>query len=763
MPARVRPQDARTKLGSRWLTFLLWLAVVCSRALAAPPPIEITNIDWGFDGSLAAERWNPVTLWVQSRERPFSGMLTVTFTQDATQKAAISLPVATTPGSPTPVELCLAIPRHCEKMDFEFTGDRSRVSYTAMQTPRSSDDLHLPQAVGRLHTIIILGELTLRDAFADPDPNDPNAALPTPKPGTFSVTPSGVGQVTLTPSGADPPVTSPFEFPWTTFHPATIQPQRLPRAWMAYDAADAVVVPAELGIADGISINPRAIDALRTWVASGGRLVLLAHGAGDGWTRWFPDALGGLPITLGDRAKVSIPGDVIPDDAKRSPAANSRPIRLSPIGVAHAWSLRWKLDDDSALIAEGPVGFGWITVISIDATQAARSGEFSPRQLAWRNALKPVLQPIVDRERDAMSANNVGRFDDWWLGSAPDQETSIAQRLVLDHLVQVPPFAHTAFLVIAACVILLTLMLGPGDFFLLKFIQKRQLAWLSALVWVSLAAAIAYVVPGMVRQTESRLDRFVVRDVLLPTATAASPIEASSAVTALFAGKVSRPRFPETPVGSWWRGISPIAAYQKLGGQSALACFQGAPDLTAPKGTLPISTSLNQWTLRGYLDHQPASPASDPITTTLQKVNGEWDITISGLPASTKILDARLRAFDGEWERWWDMTADNPTERHLQSTPAKSSSSLSELTDWRGLNASKNANIPWIDPGQYSHGAALRLPGVRDREPAIAALVASRRFACLYLHVQELTPAIGLAGFPAHEQGLLRILIPIHP
>lgn len=763
MPARVCPQDVRANLGSRWLALLLLLIATGVRAYAAPPPIEITNIDWGFDGSLAAERWNPVTLWVQSRERPFSGMLTVTFTQDATQKAAISLPVATTPGSPTPVELCLAIPRHCEKIDFEFTGDRARTAYTARPTPRRADDLQLPQAVGRLHTVVVLGELALRDAFHEPDPTDPNVGVLTPRTGTIVVTPSGIGQVTLSSSGSDPAVAPPLAFPWSSFYPAKVQPQRLPRAWMAYDAADAVVVPAELGIADGINLDPRAIDTLRTWVASGGRLVLLAHDAGDGWTRWFPDALGGLPIALGDRARVSIPSDVIPDDDKRSPTATARPIRLSPIGSAHAWSLRWKLDEGSALIAEGPMGFGWITVISIDATQAARSGEFAPRQVAWRNALMPALQPVVDRERNAMSANNAGRFDDWWLGSAPDHETSIAQRVVLDHLVQVPPFAHTAFMVIAACVILLALMLGPGDFFLLKRFQKRQFAWLSALFWVSLASAIAYIIPGAVRQTESRLDRFVVRDVLLPESKAAAPIEASSAITTLFAGKISRPRFPETPVGSWWRGISPIAAYQKLGGQSALACFQGAPDLTAPKGTLPIATSLNQWTLRGYLDHQPAGPAGDPITATLHKIDAEWDVTISGLPATTKILDARLRAFDGEWERWWDMRTGSPTERRLQSTPAKSSSALSELPDWRGLDPSKNVNMPWMDPGHYSHGSALRLPGARDREPAIATLVASRRFACLYLHVQELNPTIQLTSFPAHEQGIVRILIPIQP
>lgn len=766
MRSRVRRQVARVHLGSRWLVFVWTLLGACARAYAAPPPIEITSIDWGFDGVLTAERWNPVTLWVQSRERPFSGMLTVTFSQDATQKAAISLPVATTPGASTPVELCLAIPRHCQTMDFEFTGDRARVKYTATQTPRRPDDLSMPQAVGRSHTVVIVGDPAPTTAFYESDPADPNAlpALPTAQNDSTTVTTNAMGGITIQRSVREPSRDmAAGEFPWGAFAPATIQPQRLPRSWMAYDGADVVIISAELGIADGISLDPRSIDALRTWVASGGRLVLLAHEPGDGWTRWFPEGAGGLPITLGDRTKINIPAETLTDAEKRSSIANARPLRLSAIGSARGWSLRWKLDEPSALIAEGPAGYGWISVISMPPAQAARSGEFVPRRLAWRNALQPALQPIVDRARPDSSANSMPWGDDWWLGSAPDHETSIAQRTLLDHLVQVPPFAHTAFLVIVACVILLALMLGPGDLLLLKYLQKRHLAWLSAILWVALASVLAFIAPGSVRQTESRLDRFVVRDILVPASSTDQPIAASTAVSALFAGKVARPRFPEVPVGSWWRGISPIAAYQQLGGQSALVCFQGAPDLTTPKGTLPITTSLNQWTLRGYLDHEPASPAFDAPTATSRTIQGEWDVTLSGLPATTKILDARLRAYDGDWERWWDLRADDPSSRHLQSTPAKSSSALSELAEWRGLQPSQNTTIPWMDTGNFSPGVALRLPGVRDREPAIAALVASRRFACLYLHVQDLDPTLHLEGFPAHEQGILRILIPIQP
>lgn len=750
-----------------FICFLLFAICHLPKAFSAPPPIEITNIEWGFESTLAAERWNPVTLWVQSRERPFSGILTVTFPQDATQKAAISLPVATTPGTLTPVELCLALPRHGQTIDFEFTGDRANAKYTAYETPSRPSDLSMPQAIGRVNTVVLVGNPSARAAFYESDPADPNVIPALPKPDAEAApnaptAPTAPGPVIYVRPNRQP-TTTPGVFPWSNYLPSVFQPQRLPRAWMAYDAVDAVVVPAELGIADTNSLDPRSLDALRTWVATGGRLVLLAHDAGDGWTRWLPEGMGGLPITLGDRTKVSIPAELIADDAKRSPTATARPIQLSPTGMALAWKLRWKLDEQSALIAEGPAGFGWITVISIDASQAAKSGEFKPRQEAWRKALEPVLQPIASRNPEHDAANSFPGYDDYWLASAPDQETSIAQRRTLDHLVQVPPFTHSTFLVIVACIVFLAVMLGPGDALFLKFLHKRQLAWLSAILWIALASVIAYAVPKAVRQTESRLDRLVVRDILLPTRNTTPPLEASSALTAVFAGKVSRPRFPQLPDGTWWRGISPIASYQKLGGQSELACFQGAPDLATPKGTLPITTVLNQWTLRGYLDHLPATQPLDSIAATLAKVNAEWDLTLTGLPSTAKILDARLRALDGEWERWWDLRPEDPALRHLQSTPAKSSSSLAELADWRGLDPSKTPDIPWQDSGKFTPGAALRLPNVRDRDAAISTLVASGTYACLYLHVSDATPTLTLQGFTPHEQAIFRILIPLQP
>lgn len=765
MPSRVLAQQARVHLGSPWLVIAWLLAVVGVRAHAAPPPIEITSIDWGFDGVLTAERWNPVTLWVQSRERPFSGLLTVTFSQDATQKAAISLPVATTPGTSTPVELCLAIPRLCRSIEFAFAGDRGRASWTAHETPRRPEDFTLPKAFGHSHTVVIVGNPAPRTAFDESDPADPTASSPAPtslRMATTYTSQSLGGIVVQSSSGAPRPVPPSGEFPWSAWTPAVIQPQRLPRSWMAYDGADVVIISAELGIADGISLDPRSIDALRTWVASGGRLVLLAHEAGDGWTRWFPEAAGGLPITLGDRTKINIPPEALADDDKRASIATARPIRLTTIGAAHGWSLRWRLDESSALIAEGPAGFGWISVLSMSPAQAARSGEIIPRRQAWRNALQPTLNPILDRVRPDSSGNIMPWFDDW-LGSAPDRETNKAQQAVLDLLVQVPPFAHTSFLVIAACMLLLALLLGPGDFLLLKFLRKRHLAWLSALVWVALASLLAGALPGMVRQTESRLDRFVMRDVLIPAHHDEPSIEVSTGITGLFAGRVARPRFPEVGVGSWWRGISPIAAIQRLGGQSALVCVQGAPDLTSARGTLPITTSLNQWTLRAYLDHAPAAPTDQAPTATLLSIQGQWDVTLVGLPPSAKILDARLRAHDGISEQWWELRPNDPTARYLRSSPDTPPTTLEQLPEWHVPNASDDTHPSWAQTGSSSHGLALRLPGVRDREHAIAARVASRRFACLYLRVQDLTPTLPIDGFPAHEQGILRILIPLQP
>src|SRR5207237_7989756 len=67
----------------------------------------------------------------------------------------------------------------------------------------------------------------------------------------------------------------------------------LPLAWTAYDGVRALVVNPQTMDASGRTAEPRAQEAVRAWVRSGGRLVVLAEGPGEAWRQWLPEEVRG--------------------------------------------------------------------------------------------------------------------------------------------------------------------------------------------------------------------------------------------------------------------------------------------------------------------------------------------------------------------------------------------------------------------------------------------------------------------------------------
>ena len=84
------------------------------------PPVEIVRVDVGStpDGMIR-NRQVPVRVWLTSREQPFSGVLTVTFPQDATQRARYMMEVSTTPGAITSHEFSVFLPLDLEWLEVE--------------------------------------------------------------------------------------------------------------------------------------------------------------------------------------------------------------------------------------------------------------------------------------------------------------------------------------------------------------------------------------------------------------------------------------------------------------------------------------------------------------------------------------------------------------------------------------------------------------------------------------------------------------------
>ncbi|MCX5691243.1 MAG: hypothetical protein NTV94_15895, partial [Planctomycetota bacterium] len=105
------------------------------------PTVEIVRVDVGYspDGMMR-NRQVPVRVWLTSREQPFSGMLTVTFPQDATQHVRYMMEVSTTPGTITSHEFSVFLPLDLEWLEVEVKGDSGRASRRLEQYANDNSD-----------------------------------------------------------------------------------------------------------------------------------------------------------------------------------------------------------------------------------------------------------------------------------------------------------------------------------------------------------------------------------------------------------------------------------------------------------------------------------------------------------------------------------------------------------------------------------------------------------------------------------------------
>src|SRR5262249_23750436 len=144
-----------------------------------PPPVEITSISMGWQQSIPAGRWAPMTVWVTSAEHAFSGVLSVEYGQDATQNTLVAIPIATTPGQLVPFELEAAIPARGPRGSFVITAPKGREAarWTYAVNP-PGDEMMLPPISHTSGLILSVGDTTARLATENSPINDLNAGAP---------------------------------------------------------------------------------------------------------------------------------------------------------------------------------------------------------------------------------------------------------------------------------------------------------------------------------------------------------------------------------------------------------------------------------------------------------------------------------------------------------------------------------------------------------------------------------------------------------
>lgn len=786
--------------------------------------------DFGFGGLFPADRWGPITLEVTAGDQPLSGSIIVEFPQDSTQRARISVPFAATPGRTTPVPIVASLPALCDRITFTMVNDRGTplrsITYDRTDTDVS---LNLPPFLGPERALLVaVGRTSLVESSRDWGVLYSAAA-----PGNLSATPAPTPAPRRTPSA----IARDREEAWSATSAARVEPDTLPTAWPAYDGVRVLVVN-PLSTPGGHAADPRAQDAVKTWVRSGGRLVLLADAPGEAWRAWLPDEAGAA-ITLSDSHDAAIPTEVrdaiekaakdtrdrAADDPERAdlkadvppPAAGApcRLLRLTDAGLASGWHARWLAAADKAtsasapvhtgLLAEGPAGFGFVTVLGLDPARAPATLSTRATAGVWRDALQTPLGDWLDTAASLARA----RAQFGWVQTSQERATNSA----IARLGNVPIPGDWLFLVIAGAIGLMAVMVGPVDYFILKRLGAGQRSWLTALGWIALASLAAYTAPRLLRAAPTRVNRISSLDCILPGLSAAADPSAPrtafvAGLTGIYSGESGMARLVDPDLTSWWHGTSPIDFWRRsaqglmLGGIVPTTQAAAGGQAGSARGNPLLALPISLWTFRLFSDLSTTGPSwFRALNGHITRDADGYSVTIAGLPPNATIASATLRI----GEDWLTLA---PAEREVRKSRRKPDPRYQSVIEmetpessilsaeppppvliaqpdnglWTvvfpGANHASHPPLHWKQPepqidqfGGWISPAApvdpdpgpiLNLPGPDRRQAAIDALVRSRRWAALYLDLSGL-PAEPRLSWPceAEHACVARILIPI--
>jgi len=620
-----------------------------------------------------------------------------------------------------------------------------------------------------------------------------------------------------------PPV--PGGFPWSRYQLSRIDAGQMYSSWLAYDCADAVVLNGDLGAMDDSAVDSRTIGALLDWVRAGGRLVVVLEGAGDRWRRFVPAVEGDALVLATDRTQQSTPETLQREITGIAPTVSFRELSITSGGLRGGWHIRDSTDGSPpadpahprGLIAEGPVGLGWVTLIGVDPSRCAVPSEKKTVNEVTRDIWHRILRPVLERTKPSDDEYQYGMWGGrggrgfYSGGSGHDGETRSAISSCLDGIANTPPLSHSVAWSIGWGVLVLSLLVGPFDAIVLKRLRARHRAWLTAMGWTSLAAIAGLVAPSVLRSGKTIMTRLVEADIVQagpqPVPGAEGPSGATvhhpaevwrSGVTAIFAGSSGRLSLTSAKDGAgpaasdwgWWRGVSPLGDSRQA--FSAFETRQSTPTPVSPRFNVPLPLRVGQWTFRTFMD-QSLSPIDEvdraggwagwmPALRADLRLDGESIgqrpiVTVHGLPMNCTIANSALQ---------WPGALSTAVSKGVVWTVMRVESGAT--TEGLTEGASEVVLVPFIvDPaqitspnpapdfspiglqssgsysGRFRPGEALSLPGARERSLAIDARVESGGVACLHLYLRGVPDELG-SGNPETQRSadaVIRLVFPV--
>ena len=276
-------------------------------------------------------------------------------------------------------------------------------------------------------------------------------------------------------------------------HVIYAKPNELPNKWLGYDALDAVVL---------LNFSPRDFtreqtEALRTWVAGGGTLIVTG---GFAWQRLAEGFLADmLPVKVGGSQD-------LPTSTQIKARYGSGLWSNAPLVVTTGKQVSGRVlvqENGIPLIAVNGFGAGHVIYLAFDPTKPPVAGWEGSANL-WRD----ILTWAGDRPVFASAYAD----DDWqrqpyYGGRYGYQQTggSLSAALMNIPSMQAPPFEF-----IGMFLVLYVLFLVPINYFVLKKIGRRELAWVTTPFIVAVFTLLSYGVGFTIKGGTLRVNKLTI-------------------------------------------------------------------------------------------------------------------------------------------------------------------------------------------------------------------------------------------------------------
>lgn len=257
-------------------------------------------------------------------------------------------------------------------------------------------------------------------------------------------------------------------------HPVVIPAEDMPRDFVSYDSLDAVV----LGDTPMSLLTEEQTRALKLWVASGGLLIVTGGADFVGLRAAGLDSL--LPVDV--RGANSAPG--VPELVSTYGAFESADATLVQSAVAREGARTLLGTSDRVIAAERDYGSGMVRFLAINPKINPYRGWGAAKNL-WNDLLLPAVETLPSQTQWITSGRRGNsRSSSWGI-----------QNYLFDLAEIKPPSANYFLLFLLAYI----LVVGPINYFVLRWTKKLDLAWLTIPAVILLFTTVSVTVAQLSR------------------------------------------------------------------------------------------------------------------------------------------------------------------------------------------------------------------------------------------------------------------------